>query len=90
MGTRKLRSALNALRVKPGRSAEGEGEQCGGEFGTKIILSSHPVDFLLSLVAWVMETQRKLSHSKYLILNIFGWLLLPNMSESSLYICLIT
>lgn len=37
-----------------------------------------------------METQRKLSHSKCLILHIFGWLLLPDVSESSLCVCLIT
>lgn len=84
MGTRQLLSALNALRMKPGRSAEMEGEQWGGgvgvEFGTEITFSSHTVNFLLSLVAWVMEAQRKLSHSKCLILNIFGWLLLPDVS----------
>lgn len=60
------------------------------EFGTEITFSSHRVDFLLSLVAWLMKTQRKLSRSKCLILNVFGCLLLPRVSESSLYICLIT
>lgn len=60
------------------------------EFGTEITFSSHRVHFLLSLVAWVMKTQRKQSHSKCLILNVFGCLLLPHVSESSLYICLIT
>lgn len=60
------------------------------EFGTEITFNSHRVNFLLSLVAWVMKTQRKLSHSKCLILNVFGCLLLPHMRESSLYICLIT
>lgn len=71
-----------------------KGKDDGGgwrvEFGTGITFSSHRVNFLLSLVAWVMETQRKLSHSKCLILNIFGWLLLPDVSGSSLCICLIT
>lgn len=37
-----------------------------------------------------MKTQRKLSHSKCLILNVSACLLLPHVSESSLYICLIT
>lgn len=60
------------------------------EFDTEITFSSHRVNFLLSLVAWVMKTQRKLSHSKCLILNLFGCLLLPHVSESSLYICLTT
>lgn len=60
------------------------------EIGTEITFSSHRVNFLLSLVAWVMKTQRKLSHSKCLILNVFGCLLLPHVSEFSLYICLIT
>lgn len=86
MGKRKLGSALNSLHMKPGRSTEGEGEQWGVEFGTEITFSSHRVNFLLSLVAWVMDTQRKLSHPKCLILNIFGCLLLPDVSESSLYI----
>lgn len=31
------------------------------EFGTELTFSSHRVNFLLSLVAWVMKTQRKLS-----------------------------
>lgn len=69
-----------------GGGENGRERRRGVEFGTEITSSSHRVNFLLSLVAWVMETQRKLPHSKCLILNIFGWLLLPDVTESSLYI----
>ena len=82
---RKLGSALNALQTKECRRGR-EGGATGRELCPEITFSSYTVNFLLSLVAWVMETQRKLSHSKCLILHILAWLLPPDVGEFSLHV----